>query len=329
MEQILHSLNWGTLRGRFEAQRIEPQAVLAASDQDLVRLGVSTIGDRIRLRDACKKKANENDDSSRQTAAVREERHLIFNPRRHNSRSQVRVQARSSSGATKRAGKDNPWTPTFVCFADSAASKTPSSAEKEILFTAGLGLKKIKLDTHDDEQAAVNKITSDEKDATGNTLGISQLKSCGGFEMMRCQPNCRDLSVINCSLNAKDLRSNMGGGQGKIYLRPIQKSLSTEPIVTESRSEVKEKCYMCDQEILVHKLREHLWSCTEGLDSSDDGGTTETIDTLPSAVTSATDTTTVNTTTVAPSVALPNSQHPHNSLDSSRSLWTRISWSHI
>ena len=28
MEQILQSLNLGTLRGRFEAQRIEPQAVL-------------------------------------------------------------------------------------------------------------------------------------------------------------------------------------------------------------------------------------------------------------------------------------------------------------
>ena len=62
--------------------------------------------------------------------------------------------------------------PTFVCFADSAASKTPSSVEKEILFKAGLGLKKIKLDTHDDEQAVVNKITSDEKDATGNALGF-------------------------------------------------------------------------------------------------------------------------------------------------------------
>ena len=28
MEQILQSLNLGTLRGRFEAKRIEPQAVL-------------------------------------------------------------------------------------------------------------------------------------------------------------------------------------------------------------------------------------------------------------------------------------------------------------
>ena len=28
MEQILQSLNLGTLRGRFEAHRIEPQAVL-------------------------------------------------------------------------------------------------------------------------------------------------------------------------------------------------------------------------------------------------------------------------------------------------------------
>ena len=49
-------------------------------------------------------------------------------------------------------------------------------------------------------------------------LRYSQLKSCGGFEMMQCQPNCHDVSVINCLWNAKDLHSNLGGGQGKIYL---------------------------------------------------------------------------------------------------------------
>ena len=33
MEQILQSLNLGTLRGRFEAQRIEPQAVGKSFDK--------------------------------------------------------------------------------------------------------------------------------------------------------------------------------------------------------------------------------------------------------------------------------------------------------
>ena len=55
MEQILQSLSLGSLLENFQGQRMEPQTVLDASDQELIRLGVCTIGDRIRLRDACKK----------------------------------------------------------------------------------------------------------------------------------------------------------------------------------------------------------------------------------------------------------------------------------
>ena len=64
----------------------------------------------------------------------------------------------------------------------------------------------------------------------------------------------------------------MGGCQGKIYLRPIQRSLSTKPLVQQSHSDVKEKCYMCDNEILVRNLRDHFYSCTAGLDSNDEDG---------------------------------------------------------
>lgn len=85
--------------------------------------------------------------------------------------------------------------------------------------------------------------------------------------MMRCAPNCRDV-------RAKDLRSNLGGGQGKIYLRPIQKSLSTKPLVQENESAVKEKCYMCNKEILVRELRDHLWICTDALNSDNDDNQT-------------------------------------------------------
>ena len=272
MEQILQFLSLGSLLENFQGQRMEPQTVLDASDQELIRLGVCTIGDRIRLRDACKKKINEETPSTSHASAARVERLSIFNPRRHNSRTQARVAARStttSASGSKR--KTSAWTPTFVCLADCAASKTPSSVEKEILFSAGLGVKKIKLDLQDDEQTVLNRITSDEKDADGNLLAFPQLKTCGVFEMMRCSANCRDLFLINCAWNAKDLRSNMGGGQGKIYLRPIQKSLSTKSILSDSRSEVKEVCQMCNQEILVRKLRDHLWSCREGLETSDKG----------------------------------------------------------
>ena len=63
----------------------------------------------------------------------------------------------------------------------------------------------------------------------------------------------------------------MGRDLGKIYLRPIQKLLSTKSILSNSRSDIKEVCKMCNHEILVRKLRDHLRSCHEGLETSDKG----------------------------------------------------------
>ncbi len=246
-------------------------------------MGVSTIGDRIRLRDACQKKVEENSASTSQAGtstsiatAAQEERVSIFHPRRYNNRNETHASARNSSTRSKSAAKRNPWTPTFLCLADSTSSKAPSSFDKQILFKAGLGVKKIKLDLEDNEQRVLDKITSDTKEASGNPLGFPQLKSCGGFEMLRCSPNCRDLVEIDSCWSAKDLRSSMGGGQGKVYLRPIQKSLSTKPLVQQRHSDVKEKCHMCDQEILVRNLREHLYTCTVGLYSDDGDDTSST-----------------------------------------------------
>ena len=51
--KILRELNLGTLVDTFDAEKVEPDNVLSASDSELTRLGVSTISDRIRLRDLC------------------------------------------------------------------------------------------------------------------------------------------------------------------------------------------------------------------------------------------------------------------------------------
>ena len=47
MDKILRELNLGTLADRFDAEKIEPDNVISASDSELTRLGVPTIGDRI------------------------------------------------------------------------------------------------------------------------------------------------------------------------------------------------------------------------------------------------------------------------------------------
>ena len=141
-----------------------------------------------------------------------------------------------------------------------------------MLLQAGLGCKKIKLLEVDTEEDVLNKLTSDAKDEFGNTLGFPQLRTCGGFEMLQCLANCRDLSVIVTSWSVHDLKSALGG-QAKIYFRPIQKNLSTrfqEP--KRSESLLKEKCRWCQKPFLFSELREHSSHCTGNFfgDSDDD-----------------------------------------------------------
>ena len=53
MDKILRELNLGTLVDRFDAEKFEPDNVISASDSELTRLGVSTIGDRMALSAEC------------------------------------------------------------------------------------------------------------------------------------------------------------------------------------------------------------------------------------------------------------------------------------
>ena len=52
MNEILESLGRSMLTQKFEDERADVNVIMSASDEDLVRLGVRTIGDRVRLRDA-------------------------------------------------------------------------------------------------------------------------------------------------------------------------------------------------------------------------------------------------------------------------------------
>ena len=54
------------------------------------------------------------------------------------------------------------------------------------------------------------------------TSGYSQLQNCDGFELMKCIPNCKVLEPLECQISAKNLKA--AAGQGKIYIRQIQKS---------------------------------------------------------------------------------------------------------
>ena len=273
IEKILSELGLRAAVERFKAEKIDENVAATLSDNELIRLGVATIGDRARFRQLCRKHCGSGPDSVGQieggegsssglqvsrSIALRE-RALLFN-------------SRSSRGRqSKKKEKKRTWTATFVCLADRLATKVPTATEKQVLQKAGLGIKKIKFEIDSDEKAVLETITSSEVNSeTGQTIGFSKPKECGGFELMTCVANCRNLSTLDCAWALKSIKANIGG-QSRIYVRPIQKDLSTTPLSEDSPCEIKEKCILCGQDVLVRNLRTYVYMCSEAAIQIDSG----------------------------------------------------------
>lgn len=288
MEKILEELGLGTLTERFKEERIEPDIVLAMTDGELTRLGISTMGDRIRLRRTCRVstsiqsteqsnlnsagvESSSNSSGGTSTASnggssagpslafVASERSRLFNPRHSRT---------ASSSRKRKATGGRTWTAQILCLADRKQSKIPNSIEKQILHNAGLGLKKIRFQASDNAQQVVDRIMSDEKSDNDEPIGFPQLRGKGGFELLRCLPNCRELRIIDCPWTVGNLKATLGS-QSKIYVRPIQRNLATISIEPDANIQIKEKCEGCQKEFTLNELRSHLYSCTAGILSSD------------------------------------------------------------
>ncbi len=52
-----------------------------------------------------------------------------------------------------------------------------------------------------------------------------KLEGCGGFELLRCIPNTKQLEVISSNIAQSPKLLKSFCGNGKIYIRPIQKNL--------------------------------------------------------------------------------------------------------
>ncbi|VDH91975.1 Hypothetical predicted protein [Mytilus galloprovincialis] len=173
-----------------------------------------------------------------------EERISLFRP------SRSRFTATTSSRQKNK--KPRTWTCEFVCLSNRDAIKTPTGEEKVVLKRAGLGNKKIQFCLDGSEELFTKKLFSEE--------GFNKLRDCGGFELLRCQSNCRLIEIISSKYTPESLRSIIGG-QSKIYIRPIQAnlSMSASPVAQiANTSEIKEKCRFCEKDILITDLRDHL-----------------------------------------------------------------------
>jgi len=157
------------------------------------------------------------------------------------------------------SSKGRSWTMNVVCLASKYAITVPTALEKVELSNAGLGFNKVQVFLTDGEEMVLHKISE----------VFPKIKEGGGIELLACKPHSKDLIVLQTSMAAKDLKTALGGGQSKIYVRPIQKSLSTAA-GCRKKSELKEKCHHCSQLISIHELRDHTIDCSENGNSSFD-----------------------------------------------------------
>lgn len=156
--------------------------------------------------------------------------------------------------------KTGTWTTTFVCLANKGQAKVPSVTEKQILFKAGLGCKKIQMSILDKEEELLTKLKNE----------YPKLKYAGGVELLNCTGSCRELSIIDCRWAVEDLKRCLGT-QAKVYLRPIQSNLCTKSVLPDITSlGVKQKCNRCQSEFYLRELRKHIRECTSFPDMSSD-----------------------------------------------------------
>ena len=123
MESILEQLGLGTLFERFAEEKVDPEVILSMSESSLIRLGVETLGDRVRIKERCKHFVDEErtrslaSTSSSPAQQIIEERRRLFQP--YNSRRE------KGTGTSKTGKRKNParrtWTGQFVCLADRQA----------------------------------------------------------------------------------------------------------------------------------------------------------------------------------------------------------------
>ena len=139
--------------------------------------------------------------------------------------------------------------------------KIPTPTEKRVL----------KFDLEADKVSVYTQLMSS---SSGNsqpnelTSGYSQLPNCGGFELMKCIPNCKVLEPLECQMS-----------EGCCWSRPIQRYLSVLPLKSEalpcSTSALKRKCVHCYKEYPLNVLCSHVLLCLSSSyllsDDSDEG----------------------------------------------------------
>ena len=181
---------------------------------------------------------------------------------------QTTIRSRGSKGKSRLQPYKikETWTHDFCVLAEKDQRKVPSTAHKQELREAGLGQRTIVF-----------------KDKRGDFRHIQQelfgcfkkLQQAGGFDLYRQGPS-KDLIYIKppaTGYTIPFLKNDYGIKSAIIYVLPMQRNLSMEPeLVYENVDDEDvemQECYNCSKEIPLYKLREHLESCSNEMQSTD------------------------------------------------------------
>ncbi|XP_052263705.1 uncharacterized protein LOC127866894 isoform X1 [Dreissena polymorpha] len=254
VRSVLHSIGLHSLYQNFMSQKIDSIEICKSlEDNQLTNLGLVTIGERIKFKNAVQHWQSmpimpmaESDTAASgsriSTDATFRERNSLFMP--------SRCRQPSTSTSVGKRKRPQTWTANFMCLSNNHQNKVPNSAEKECLYKAGLGMKKVTFEGDAKEQSVHDTIIKE----------FPKLEQCGGFELLRCNSSCRVLKQLNCKWDVKTLKSVVGP-QGKFYIRPIQKCLTVEVVTEDEETELMTKCDICKQEVSLGQIRNHVESC--------------------------------------------------------------------
>nr|XP_055030745.1 uncharacterized protein LOC129419609 isoform X2 [Misgurnus anguillicaudatus] len=163
---------------------------------------------------------------------------------------------RTSGSHCTTAKRRSSYTRSYFCLDSIDQIMVPTKVEKEKLYAAGLGEKKLTFfgDENSAEEFKCHILTA-----------YPKLNSCGGFELLRLSGMTRSkkLSVMPCPNTGYTIKSIKDHNKSAIiYIRPMQKDIDTTPVEPESVvSGPKERCLICEEDIFFCELKDHVKSC--------------------------------------------------------------------
>ena len=167
---------------------------------------------------------------------------------------QQRAAPNRNAKAPKRRKSGKEMSTKFFCLANTTQEDVPNNDEKQQLLVAGLGEKKVTLQSDSSPSDLVAAIKET----------YPKLTDSGGYEFMYAKASSRQLFIIDEGENGYTIEFlERFVGQGRVYIRPIQCNLDLKAMVKakDQGEKLEEICNHCMNIFPMNKLREHLYLC--------------------------------------------------------------------